>query len=61
MKILQETTTWVSNTPNHIYLIEGTYLIGYVKKGTKEPIYFKKKLPFNKKYRTFKEIYSLPV
>ena len=57
MKILQETTTWVSNTPNHIYLIEGTYLIGYVKKGTKEPIYFKKKLPFNKKYRTFKEIY----
>lgn len=49
-----ETTVW--ETPkqiNHIYLLDGDRLHGYIKMGTKEPIYFTKPMRFDKRGRKF--------
>jgi len=42
MKIRQETTVWkdAPGTPNHIYLTEGSTLVGYIKSGEKKAFYF---------------------
>lgn len=59
MKYLKETTDWGEVTevaiPNHIYMVEGTKLVGYIKQDTTEEIMFSKPLPFNKRGRTFEE------
>jgi hypothetical protein len=60
MKILQEVTEWDTDTPNHIYLIDGVNMVGYIRSGTNVPLYFKKPITFHKKYRTFLELKSLP-
>ena len=56
MKVLQETTVWEDNTPNHIYFLEKDRCVGYVKAQTGERIMFKKPMRFDKRYRTFKEL-----
>lgn len=56
MKVLQETTVWEDNTPNHIYFLEKDRCVGYVKSQTGERIMFAKPMRFDKRYRTFKEL-----
>ena len=43
MKVREEITVWdkAPNTPNHIYITEGTQLLGYIPRGTTKAIYFK--------------------
>jgi lysozyme family protein len=52
MEALRETTDWA--TPNHIYLLDGTTLVAYIKQGTTEPFYFTKGIKhFDKRGRKF--------
>lgn len=57
-EILQETTVWESNTPNHIYAIHKNSgkMLGYIKSGEEEWTVFEKPLPFYKTRRTFKKL-----
>tara|TARA_S200002703_G_scaffold120397_1_gene106210 strand:- start:569 stop:760 length:192 start_codon:yes stop_codon:yes gene_type:complete len=63
MKYLQETTDWSDvtevNIPNHIYMVEGTKALGYIKARDGEKIMFKKPLPFSTRNRTFKQLKDL--
>ena len=63
-QVLQETTEWNGVFPNHIYILEGSMMIGYVRSGTTTPVFFKTPSQFSKKNRTFKELrnhgFSLP-
>lgn len=53
-QILVETTKWNSvDVPNHVYLVAGNYAYAYIKKDTVEPIYFNKRMEFNKRGREF--------
>lgn len=58
MQALQETTKWASDkTPNHVYLVEGTNLLAYVRNGTTEPVWFSKPMKnFDRRRRTFREL-----
>jgi hypothetical protein len=58
MQALQETTKWASDkTPNHVYLVDGTKLLAYIRKGTMEPVWFNKPMKnFDRRYRTFREL-----
>jgi hypothetical protein len=52
MEALRETTDW--KYPNHVYLVDGTNLVAYIKKGTKVPFYFSKPITaFSRSGRTF--------
>ena len=55
MLALIETTKWDTTfkVPNHIYLVEGTKCLGYIKSNTKEPIWFKNPWVLDKRNRTF--------
>lgn len=55
-KILQETTEWEDNIPNHTYIVKDNKMLGYIKAGTDEVIEFAKPLMFDKRKRTFKEL-----
>lgn len=58
MQALQETTKWASDkTPNHVYLVEGTNLLAYIRNGTTEPVWFSKPMKnFDRRRRTFREL-----
>lgn len=58
MQALQETTKWASpHAQNHVYLVEGTNLLAYIKGGTTEQIWFSKPMKnFDRRYRTFREL-----
>jgi hypothetical protein len=52
MEAVRETTDW--EFPNHTYLLDGTTLVAYIKKGETEPFYFKNGIKnFDKRRRTF--------
>lgn len=55
MKILQETTEWSWDVPNHIYVLNDsmTQMIAYVPAGTRTVKRFKKPIPFDRARRTF--------
>lgn len=57
MLLMVETTKW--DCPNHAYIVENKQcgkMIGYIKQGTDQPIFFSKPLTFSRTRRTFKEI-----
>jgi len=60
MKYLKETTdTWTTafKMPNHIYILDGTTCMGYIRKGTETETWFGHPLKnFEKKGRTFNEL-----
>jgi hypothetical protein len=52
MEALRETTDWA--VPGHTYLLDGTTLVAYIKKGETEPFYFSKGIKgFDKRGRKF--------
>lgn len=57
---LQETTTdWKTDytVPCHIYIMDGSKCVGYIKEGTTEELMFSKpSVHFSKKGRKFKKI-----
>ena len=60
VKYLKETTdTWTTafKMPNHIYILDGTTCMGYIKQGTEVEEMFNHPLKnFDKRGRTFKEL-----
>ena len=57
MQMLQEVTEW--DFPNHIYFVERSKLIAYIKEGTEEVIKLKTPMPFTKTHRKFKVLKRL--
>jgi hypothetical protein len=62
MQALQETTVWDNaSAPNHLYLLDGTNLVAYIRQGTSEPFYFKTPIKgFSKSGRKFVELKDNP-
>lgn len=62
MQALRETTIWPNKaTPNHMYLLDGTNLVAYIRQGTREPTYFKQPIRgFSKSGRKFVELTDNP-
>ncbi len=59
MEALRETTGGLF--PAHTYLLEGTTLVAYIKKGEKEPFYFKNGIKgFDKRGRKFEVVKPNP-
>jgi len=59
MQILQEITDWKDisyNQPNHIYFVERTKLVGYIKEGTDKLIKLNNPMPFTKSHRKFNKL-----
>lgn len=59
MQALLETTDWAY--PNHIYLLDGTSLVAYIRQGSQEPYYFKQPIKgFDRRGRKFKAVEPNP-
>ena len=59
MKYFQEVTKWDnSDTPNHIYYLrdDKSYMVGYIKAGTKALFKFKKPIAIDTRGRKFVEL-----
>jgi hypothetical protein len=57
IEILEETTVWEDNTPNHIYAVkDGTKLVAYRRNGLEKWEMFSKPLSFSKTRRKFRKI-----
>jgi hypothetical protein len=55
MQVIRETTG--GEFPPHIYILDSTTLVAYVKQGTNEPYWFKQPIKgFDKRGRTFQTI-----
>lgn len=62
MEAVKEITEWADGTTaNHTYLLDGNNLVAYIKKGTKEPLYFKSPIKgFDKRGRKFEVLKTNP-
>lgn len=59
MILLEETTKWGDNTPNHTYILESEdsfKMLGYIRRGEYAVQFFSKPLMFDKRNRTFKTL-----
>lgn len=56
--LLQETTQWDTNLPNHTYLLTDTkeFVLGYIPRNSRKLTVFSKPKRFDRRYRTFKTI-----
>lgn len=55
MILVQETTNWSTNTPNHVYFLTDNMskMYGYSVDGIQDPFYFKNPISFDTRGRTF--------
>ena len=61
MEAVVETTVWNdSNNANHIYLLDGTKMVAYIKVGSTIPHYFKNPITIDKRGRKFVAIKTNP-
>jgi hypothetical protein len=62
MAILMQETTKGDEYSNHTYLLTDTkeFMLGYIRKGSRELKMFSSKIRFDRRYRTFKTIRSVP-
>ena len=62
MAILMQETTKGDEYSNHTYLLTDTkeFMIGYIRKGSRDLKIFSSKIRFDRRYRTFKTIRSVP-
>jgi hypothetical protein len=62
MEAIKETTVWKDgSTSNHTYLLDGTNLVAYIKKGDTTPFYFKSPIKgFSKSGRKFETLKKNP-
>lgn len=58
MRIVQETSTWTTDTPNNVYVLNDamTQLIAYVPEGSKTLKKLIKPIAFDTRYRTFVDL-----
>ena len=58
MKYFQEVTEWADNVPNHIYYLKDdkSFMVGYIKAGTKSLFKFKKPIQIDIRGRKFVEV-----
>lgn len=58
MKVLKETTQWLSSTPNHVYFVDDSRskMFGYVPANANQAQRFSKPMPFSARGRQFKEV-----
>jgi hypothetical protein len=62
MEALLEVTDWKISYkfPNHIYLVDGSKILGYIKHGVGEPEYFQKPKTLDKSRRKFLKVTPNP-
>ena len=62
MEAVKEITQWADGTTaNHTYLLDGTNLVAYIKRGETEPYYFKQPIKgFSKTGRKFETLKTNP-
>lgn len=57
MQILEETTAWPDNTPNHAYAINDSgKAVAYRRAGSDQWVIFGKPLMFSKSHRKFRKV-----
>lgn len=62
MRAVLETTRWqdLDPEPNHVYLMDGTRAVAYIKWGRGEPYYFKQPIILDLRGRKFVELEDNP-
>jgi hypothetical protein len=58
MVFVRETTTWTTDTPNHVYILDDRmhHMIAYVPSGSRRVYRFKQPIAIDRKGRTFEPL-----